>query len=279
MYILYDNNILAEDDSVEKLVSLENWALGLLDDSKVNTYNWSKYRAVEMTDDLAYGSLFFDCCTKWIEANGAYVKYFPSEIGEKNGFVNNIWGNVLANSSQSAESLKHMMTAEDETKAVAFSKFYMKFVAGDIFDGRLSKLGITSDNLVEQASWESQKEEALAVTNDASAPTPVLDILSAGKGITVAELATQVLAKVAEHNVAIATLLASQQNVMGKVDACTTNEECIAAREDLFGVIMPVFLAVRLGRLSAAEQSAYDELEEKTHADRTVPDTSYGVQF
>jgi len=43
MYILYDNNILAEDDSVEKLVSLENWALGLLDDSKVNTYNWSKY--------------------------------------------------------------------------------------------------------------------------------------------------------------------------------------------------------------------------------------------
>ena len=176
----------------------------------------------------------------------------------------------MFSSAMSSEALKHVMSAEDEVKAIAFSKYYMNLIVKDIFTGRLTKLGLAGSP-VEQASWDSQKDEATAYTLDSTVATPVLDVLASAKSITVAKLVDKINTNVTDYNVKLATLLGAQQKVLDTITACATNDDCIVVKEELFGVMMPTKLAAARGLLTQIEIDADNN--------RNVEDSKYGIQF
>jgi hypothetical protein len=121
--------------------------------------------------------------------------------------------------------------------AVKFNKFVMRKVIADRFSEKMKNLQVEGSDL-EVATWEEQKREALAYTADNTASTPMLDILSAGRGIEKSELVTKVLANVESYKTILANLLLEQQLLEDRVRACQTIADCHRLKHEKFGMSM-----------------------------------------
>lgn len=78
---------------------------------------------------------------------------------------------------------------------------------------------------VERNTWNSQLAEAQAYLKDHSVETPMLQIISTLRGLTLDEMVNKVILKSNEYQTMVATLIAEKQILESKIQAANTNEE------------------------------------------------------
>jgi hypothetical protein len=91
---------------------------------------------------------------------------------------------------------------------------------------------------LEKDTWEEQKREAFAYQENSNYSTPVIDILSSGRGIDKQVLVDKIISNVTTYNTKLATLLLEQQLLETKVKNCNTIADCHRVRHEKFGVGM-----------------------------------------
>ena len=90
-------------------------------------------------------------------------------------------------------------------------------------------------SLLEKATWEEQKREALLYQSDNTANTPLIDILAIGRELTKEELVTKIINNVNTYNTSLANLLVEQQQLEQRLKACVTIADCHRLRHEKFG--------------------------------------------
>lgn len=144
----------------------------------------------------------------------------------------------LAESSETdAEKVRHVLTDEDKLSGVEFNKVVMKKIIADRFSERHKTLMVDASNL-EKDTWEEQKREAFAYQENRNYPTPVIDILSNGRGIGKEVLVDKIISNVTTYNTKLATLLLEQQLLETKVKDCESIPDCHRLKHEKFGIAL-----------------------------------------
>jgi hypothetical protein len=145
---------------------------------------------------------------------------------------------VLAQSSETEEEkVRHTLTDDDKAIGVAFNKSVLLKVIADRFSERHKDLMVDVSKL-EKDTWEEQKREAFGYQTDNTYPTPVIDILSQGRGIDKTTLIQKIVDNVNAYNVKLANLLLEQQLLEQRVKSCVTLADCHRLKHEKFGVAM-----------------------------------------
>jgi hypothetical protein len=145
---------------------------------------------------------------------------------------------VLAESSETEEEkVKYTLTQEDRDAGVVFNKVVLLKVISDRFYTRHKDLMVDASNL-EKDTWEEQKREAFAYQLDNSYSTPVIDILSSGRGIDKQVLVDKIISNVTSYNTKLATLLLEQQLLEQRVKDCVTLADCHRLKHEKFGIAL-----------------------------------------
>lgn len=223
-HILYKSGI-ETPGYIIRLSSYMNYYVGRIpDEYNDNRVELKKMNAVIIPEDIAPGFKFADI----------YKDYLSIRT------VSNIMDEFpqFANSGETeAEKVKYFLTDEDKVMSVKFNKFVMLKVIADRFSERMKNLMVEASDL-EVATWEEQKREALLYQSDSNASTPLIDILSTGRGITRGELVTKILNNVDTYKTKLANLLVEQQQLETRVKACQTIADCHRLRHEKFGISM-----------------------------------------
>lgn len=177
-----------------------------------------------ISEDVAAGFIFSDVYKEYISirTNSSMMDEIPS----------------LANSSETEEEkVKYILTDEDRSKGVEFAKAVMlKFIA-DRFTQRYKDLMVDASNL-EKDTWEEQKREAFGYQSDNTYPTPLIDILSQGRGIEKSVLIQKIIDNVNSYNIKLGNLLLEQQLLEQRVKDCTTLADTHRLKHEKFGIAM-----------------------------------------
>jgi adenylate kinase family enzyme len=144
----------------------------------------------------------------------------------------------FAESSETeAEKVKHFLTDEDKAAGVEFNKMAMKKVVADRFSERYKELMLDASTL-EKDTWEEQKREAFGWMVDEDYQTPIIDILSTGRGIDKSTFVQKIITNVTSFNTKIATLLLEQQLLEERIKACVTIADCHRLKHEKFGIAL-----------------------------------------
>lgn len=144
----------------------------------------------------------------------------------------------FAESSETeAEKVKYFLTDEDRSVGVAFNKVAMKKVVADRFSERYKELMLDASTL-EKDTWEEQKREAFGWTADEDYQTPIIDILSTGRGIEKSTFVQKIITNVTAYNVKLANLLLEQQLLEERIKACETIADCHRLKHEKFGIAL-----------------------------------------
>lgn len=209
---------------VMRLSSYLNYYIGRIpDEYDDNRVELKMMKAIVIPNEIAHGFKFADIYKDYISIrkNSHIMDEFP----------------MLTSSETEGEKVKYYLTDEDRAVAVAYNKFVMMKVIADRFSEKMKDLNVEASDL-EIATWEEQKREALQYSQDPTLPTPMLDILAVGRGITKSELVTKILTNVESYKVKLANLLVQQQQIESMVKACQTIADCHRLRHLKFGVSM-----------------------------------------
>jgi adenylate kinase family enzyme len=183
-----------------------------------------KFNASVITEDVGKGFIFADIYKSYvsIRTNSSMMDEVP----------------VLAESSETEEEkVKYTLTDEDKQLGVDFNKAVLLKVIADRFFTRYKDLMVDASDL-EKDTWEEQKREAFAYQENSNYSTPVIDILSSGRGIDKQVLVDKIISNVTTYNTKLATLLLEQQLLETKVKNCNTIADCHRVRHEKFGVGM-----------------------------------------
>lgn len=238
------------------------FVLASISDSNANLFDWVQWSAIEISEELANGSLWGGCIIK----NGQttrYRKWIPKNSGETVPTL----VSTLAGSSSNDDvhhALKHVLSEDEVILGGEWNKFIMNRVVQEIFDSRFVGLGV-SDNSLEKATYQAQLSEALAYDTDNTASTPILSVLSANRDIDVATLSTNILIANNNYNLKVAALLAEQKAIQDVIKNTVGIDDTLLLMEDLLGIMVESGLAISAGR-------AVDD-------NRVVDDSKYGIQF
>ena len=144
----------------------------------------------------------------------------------------------FAESSETeAEKVKHFLTDEDKAAGVEFNKMAMKKVVADRFSERYKELMLDASTL-EKDTWEEQKREAFGWMADEDYQTPIIDILSTGRGIDKSTFVQKIITNVTSFNTKIATLLLEQQLLEERIKSCVTIADCHRLKHEKFGIAL-----------------------------------------
>lgn len=208
---------------VLRLSSYMNYFIGRIpDEYDDNRVELKTLKAVVIPEEFARGYIFADIYKDYISIRK--TSHIMSEFPE-----------FATSSETEAEKVKYFLTNEDRELGVKFNKFVMLKVIADRFSERMKNLNVEASDL-EIATWEEQKREAIAYSNDNTVSTPMLDILAEGRGITKAELVTKILTNVELYKAKLANLLVLQQQLEDRVKACQTIADCHRLRHEKFGM-------------------------------------------
>lgn len=144
----------------------------------------------------------------------------------------------LAESGETDEQkVKHFLTDEDKAAGVAFNKVVMRKLVADRFSERYKELMVDA-SILEKDTWEEQKREAFGWTADSDYQTPIIDVLSTGRGIDKATFVQKIINNVTEYNTKLANLLLEQQLLEERIKACQNIADCHRLKHEKFGVAM-----------------------------------------
>lgn len=145
---------------------------------------------------------------------------------------------VLAQSSETEEEkVRYTLTEDDRSAGVEFNKAVLLKVIADRFSERHKDLMVDVSKL-EKDTWEEQKREAFGYQSDNTYSTPVIDILSEGRGIDKTTLIQKIIDNVNSYNIKLANLLLEQQLLEQRVKNCVTLADCHRLKHEKFGVAM-----------------------------------------
>lgn len=198
-----------------------NYAVGRIPDEYCdNRVELHKIDAIVIPENIAPGYKFADIYKDYLSV-------------KKN---TTIWDDfsLMLSDEDATEKVRYMLTEEDRMLGVEFNKLVMRKIISDRFTERLKELMLDA-SLLEKATWEEQKREALLYQSDNTANTPLIDVLAAGREITKEELITKILTNVSNYNTALANLLVEQQQLEQRVKACVTIADCHRLRHEKFG--------------------------------------------
>lgn len=129
------------------------------------------------------------------------------------------------------------ITDEEEANTVKLGQAILRKKLNRHYELEYKSASLQSD-MLESATWEQQKDEAIAYTADNSAPVPMLTALAAARSITVAEMVTLVNNAVTAYNTSITTLLAGRQAVEKEIKELTTIASVNKILHTRFGTAM-----------------------------------------
>lgn len=182
----------------------------------------NKLGAVVIPEEVAAGFVFADIYKDYISVRTN--SHIMDEIPQ------------LAESGETDEQkVKHYLTDEDRAAGVAFNKAVMKKVVADRFSERYKDLMVDASSL-EKDTWEEQKREAFGWLADNDYQTPIIDILSAGRGIDKATFVDKIINNVTTYNTKLGNLLLEQQLLEERIKACQTIADCHRLKHEKFGV-------------------------------------------
>jgi hypothetical protein len=144
----------------------------------------------------------------------------------------------LAQSGESEEvKVKYYLNDSDRDAGVEFNKVVMKKVVADRFSERYKELMVDA-SILEKDTWEEQKREAFGYVADNDYQTPIIDILSTGRGIDKEVFVQKIITNVTSYNTKLANLLLEQQLMEEKIKTCETIADCHRLRHEKFGVAL-----------------------------------------
>jgi hypothetical protein len=183
---------------------------------------WVKEKIIEIDADTAYyGSTFF------------------SEIRP----TAKLWE---AKTAWYGEKTPVQITPEIQGYILTMMKAFANEIVHYEFERRFLAMRDASD--LEVASWQIQREEAMAFLANSASATPFLDFLATENGVDKTTLANGIISAAATYHVNLAQLLIQEQKLLDKFNACTTVWDINILYEDYFGITMPIKQAIALGR-------------------------------
>ena len=145
---------------------------------------------------------------------------------------------ILAESSETEqEKVQYFLTEEDKAKGVVFAKAVMLKFISDRFSQRYKDLMVDA-SILEKDTWEEQKREAFGYQSDNTYPTPLIDILSSGRGIDKSTFVQKVIDNVNSYNTKLGNLLLEQQLLEQRVKDCVTLADTHRLKHEKFGIAM-----------------------------------------
>jgi hypothetical protein len=184
----------------------------------------NKLGASVITEEVARGFVFADIYNDYINVrtNSNIMDEIPQ----------------LAQSGESEEiKVRYNLTEDDMDAGVEFNKVVMKKVVADRFSERYKELMVDA-SILEKDTWEEQKREAFGWIADNDYQTPIIDILSTGRGIDKSVFVQKVIDNVTSYNTKLANLLLEQQLLEERIKLCQTIADCHRLRHEKFGVAM-----------------------------------------
>ena len=121
------------------------------------------------------------------------------------------------------EKLEIIMSDEDIKNQIASKKVIINFELIRVYDKKIKELYI--DYGREADTWITQLDEAKLFKSDSNASVPFIENLAKIREITVDELATKIIEKVASFNLTMSTMIGTKQKFSDKVKKANTNEE------------------------------------------------------
>ena len=184
----------------------------------------NKLGAVVLSEDVAKGFVFADIYKDYISVRTN--SHIMDEIPQ------------LAESGETEEEkIKYFLTDEDRTAGVLFNKAAMKKVVADRFSERYKELMVDA-SILEKDTWEEQKREAFGWVADSDYQTPLIDVLSSGRGIDKEVFAQKIITNVTTYNTKLATLLLEQQLLEERIKSCITIADCHRLKHEKFGIAL-----------------------------------------
>lgn len=223
LHILFKPTTTPPAGYIRVIGTYMNYNIGRIEDIYCDhRVELNKIDAVVIPNDIAPGFKFADI-------------YLDRMSIRKGSHIMQEFPDLMQSDEPESEKVRYYLTAEDKELGVKFNKFVMNKIIADRFSERFKELFVDA-SILEKATWEEQKREALLYQQDNNAQTPLLDVLATGRNISKADLATKILNKVNEYNTKLANLLVEQQLLEQRVKACVTIPDCHRLRHEKFGV-------------------------------------------
>mgnify|MGYP000190886289 CR=1 FL=1 len=184
------------------------------------------------------------------------VKTLPDNIVETGAMFVGKWKDKYyilsdgqhSSSKETNDDEKVDVELSDEIKAASLSILKTVLISNveDVFDFRFKGLNADVPEL-EYSTWSAQVKESDAYSADDSVATPVLDVLSEARGISVADLVAKISSNVASYNIEVSTLLGQQQAKVDEITSIDNVKDLLEWDEVNFGIEMPYKIAVEKG--------------------------------
>lgn len=159
------------------------------------------------------------------------------------------------------------LTAERKKEIMDFMVMFAQEILDDEFNVRIRNLRDTSE--IETASWEIQKHEArewLSKRGADGSRTPFLDYLATERSLTKDVLANKILTKAEAYEDNLSTMLVAYQKTLKEFKNCNSVWELNIVYEDKFGVLMPQYQAIEMGRtVSETDWDRKPDYDVKAH--------------
>ena len=146
---------------------------------------------------------------------------------------------IVNSNEPEGTKVKYYLTDEDKTAAATFMKIVMRRILDDVYDKKLQNLSLGASNL-ETQTWQQQRAEAEAYSQDSNSATPMLSSLAAARGISLEEMVTKVNTALTNYQGQLADLLAKKQSIEAEIKSCVDIKDCNVLMHRRFGYNMPV---------------------------------------
>lgn len=225
MYLLFKTVNDIQLGLVKRIGHYLDYVVGFLDDSIKDQVVIDHLNAVVIpTKEIAYA---------W-----KFAANYSGYLSVRAGTATNEQLELLTSTEPTGEKVKYYLTDEDRANAVAFMKIALRKILDEVYDKRLQHVKLEVSEL-EFKTWNTQLNEANSYSQNNNVSTPMLTALAQVRGITVAQMASKVIAANAQYTERIASLLANKQIVEKEVKDCTSILELNVVIHNRFGYNMP----------------------------------------
>lgn len=222
MYLLFKAQHGSNMGIVQTIGRVLDYTVGFIPDTHTDLAKIEHLNATVLEEDVARGWLFF----------AAWRDHISVKAGTPQ---DKILGNICSSTENDSYKAQYVLTDDDNTAAVKFTKALLRMILDEVYDKRFEQ----NNNIVstlEYTTWATQEKEARSYLDDNTVSTPMLDALATARGITTAEMAQRVVDKIDAYNADITERLASKNEIEQEIKACQTRQEIIALMHNRFGI-------------------------------------------
>lgn len=224
MFLLFRSVDQRQLGIIKVIGSWMDYSIGYLPDSHAEIVEYRHLKAKVIHENVAWSWMFI----------GAFRGY----ISVRSGTPQNEKLQVIQSEEADGEKTKYYLTPEDNENTTTLMKEIMRLRLDEVYDRRMIQLNMGVSDL-ESSSWKQQQEEALKF-DSGSVDLPLLNSLSAARGITLEEMVSRVKAAISSFNNKVTELLASKQAIETEIKLCANIADCARLLHNRFEVQMSI---------------------------------------